>query len=258
LSEQKRTGRQLGRVLVENGFVSEEQIARTLASQLGVPYIDLRRFEVNFATVRALSEMQARRFRGLVLEDRQDSYLIGLVDAFDLRAQDEISAVLRRPVDVALITNEQLVQTIDRVYRKTELIGEFAKEVERDLESDGDTNVVDLGSLQGTLQTEDAPVVRLLQTVFDDAVQARASDIHIEPQEHKLLVRFRIDGVLHPQLEADPKIAGAVVVRLKLMAGLDIAEKRLPQDGRILVKSSTRRMDVRMSTTQCPLSTASR
>jgi MSHA biogenesis protein MshE len=246
LIEQKRTGRLLGRVLVENGFVTEEQLARTLAAQLEVPYIDLRRYEVNFATVRTLSEMQARRFRGLVLEDREDSYLVGLVDPFDLRAQDEISAVLGRPVDLALITNEQLVQTIDRVYRKTEQIGEFAKEVERDLDSDGE--IVDLGTLDDSVQAEDAPVVRLLQTVFDDAVQVRASDIHIEPQEKKLVVRFRIDGVLHHQLDADPKIAGAMVVRLKLMAGLDIAEKRLPQDGRIAVKSGTHRLDVRMST----------
>jgi MSHA biogenesis protein MshE len=246
LEEQRRTGRLLGRVLVENGFVTEEQLARTLATQLEVPYIDLRRYEVDFDTVRALSEMQARRFRGLVLEDRDDSYLVGLVDPFDLRAQDEISIVLKRPIDVALITNEQLVQTIDRIYRKTDQIGEFAKEVEREIESD--TELVDLGALNDSLQAEDAPVVRLLQTVFDDAVQVRASDIHIEPQEKKLVVRFRIDGVLHPQVEADPKIAGAVVVRLKLMAGLDIGEKRLPQDGRIAIKSGSRRLDVRMST----------
>jgi MSHA biogenesis protein MshE len=126
LSEQKRSGRQLGRVLVENGFVSEEQIAKALAVQLKVPFIDLRRFEVNFAVVRGLTEMQARRFRGVVLEDRGDSYLVGLVDPFDLRAQDEISQVLNRPVDVAVISNEQFMQTIDRVYRKTDLIGTWS------------------------------------------------------------------------------------------------------------------------------------
>src|SRR3954463_8877759 len=129
LREQERTGRLLGRVLVENRFVTEEQVARALAGQLKIPYIDLRRYEVNFATVRMLTDMQARRFRGIVLEERADTYLVGMVDPFDLRAQDEIAALLKRPVDVALITNDQLVQTIDRVYRKTELIGEFAKEV---------------------------------------------------------------------------------------------------------------------------------
>src|SRR5258706_13645490 len=246
LTEQVRSGRLLGRVLVENRFVTEEQLARTLAGQLKVPYIDLRRYEVNFAIVRALTEAQARRFRSIVLEERADTYLVGMVDPFDLRAQDEISALLKRPVDVALITNEQLVQTIDRVYRKTELIGEFAKEVEREIANDD--QIVDLNALDDSSQAEDAPVVRLLQTVFDDAGQVRASDIHIEPGEKKLVVRFRIDGVLHPQLEADPRIASAVLVRLKLMAGLGLAEKRLPQDGRIAVRSGTRRLDVRMST----------
>jgi len=246
LAEQERTGRLLGRVLVENRFLTEEQVARALAGQLKVPYIDLRRYEVNFDTVRAFTEMQTRRFRVIVLEERADTYLVGMVDPFDLRTQDEISALLRRPVDVALITNDQLNQTIDRVYRKTELIGEFAKEVEREIANDD--QIVDLNALDDSSQAEDAPVVRLLQTVFDDAVQVRASDIHIEPQEKKLVVRFRIDGVLHPQLEADARIASAVLVRLKLMAGLDIAEKRLPQDGRIAVRSGTRRLDVRVST----------
>jgi MSHA biogenesis protein MshE len=94
LREQERTGRLLGRVLVENRFVTEEQVARTLAGQLKVPYIDLRRYEVSFATVRVLTEMQARRFRGIVLEERADTYLVGMVDPFDLRAQDEISTLL--------------------------------------------------------------------------------------------------------------------------------------------------------------------
>ncbi|MGH8673670.1 MAG: GspE/PulE family protein, partial [Burkholderiales bacterium] len=175
-----------------------------------------------------------------------DSYLVGLVDPADLRAQDEIAALLKRPIDIAVITNDQLVATVDRVYRKTELIGEMAKQVERDIEDD--SRVVDLSTLDDAIADEDAPVMKLLQSVFDDAVQVKASDIHIEPQEKKLVVRFRIDGVLHPQVEADPKIASAVVVRLKVMAGLDIAEKRLPQDGRIALKSRKHRLDVRMST----------
>ena len=242
LAEHKRSGRMLGRVLVENGFVTEEQLAKALATQLGVPYVDLRRFDVNPEVVRNLSEMQARRFRALVLEDRRDTYLVGVVDPSDLRTQDEIANLLKRPVEVALITNDQLMHTMDRIYRKTALISEFAREVERDVE------VVDLNAMGLTITDEDAPVVRLLQTVFDDAAQVRASDIHIEPQEKNLIVRFRIDGVLHVQAEADPKIASALMVRLKLMAGLDIGEKRLPQDGRISVKSGNYKMDVRMST----------
>jgi MSHA biogenesis protein MshE len=242
LLEHKRSGRQLGRVLVESGAVTEEQVARTVAAQLNVPYIDLRRFDVIPDTVRKITEMQARRFRALVLEDRGETLLVGLVDPTDLRAQDELAMALKRPIDVSMITNEQLVHTIDRIYRKTEQISEYAREVEREVE------VVDLNAMSAQITAEDAPVVRLPQTVFDDAAKAHASDIHVEPQEKKLIVRFRIDGVLHVQAEADPRIASALVVRLKLMAGLDIAEKRLPQDGRIAMKTGSHKMDVRMST----------
>lgn len=247
LIEHKRSGRQLGRVLVENGLATEEQIARALAHQMKIPFVDLKRFEVEPSTVRVLTETQARRYRALVLEDRGDSFLVGLVDPSDLRNYDDLTAQIKHKLDMALITNEQFIHTVDRIYRKTELIGEFAKEIEREIESQ-QSNVIDLNAMDDDVLSEDAPVVKLLRTVFDDAAQVRASDVHIEPQAKNLVVRFRIDGVLLTQLEADSRIASAVVVRLKLMAGLDIAEKRLPQDGRIAVKSGNRRLDVRMST----------
>jgi MSHA biogenesis protein MshE len=107
---------------------------------------------------------------------------------------------------------------------------------------------VDFAALGATTAVEDAPVVRLLQTVFEDAVGVRASDIHIEPQETRLIIRFRIDGVLHVQTEPDMKIASALVLRLKLMSGLDISEKRLPQDGRFHIKVRNAQVDVRIST----------
>jgi MSHA biogenesis protein MshE len=249
LAQQQRTGRPLGRVLLDNRFVTEDQVAKTLAVQLDVPFVDLRRFDVVPDLVRKITEVQARRYRAVVLEEKPDSYVVGLVDPLDLRAQDDVSALLKRPVDVAIVTNEQLVLTIDRIYRKTELISEFAKEVERDIErEDSDTEVIDLNAMGAAVAAEDAPVIKLLQTVLDDAAQIRASDIHIEPQESKLVVRFRIDGVLHVQAETDPSIHSAMIVRLKILAGLDIAEKRLPQDGRMTVKSGNSRIDVRMST----------
>ena len=138
----------------------------------------------------------------------------------------------------------ELLQTIDRVYRRTDEITDFARELEQDL---GDT-VVDFGALGGTPGLEEAPVVKLLQSVFDDATQVRASDIHIEPQEKRLQIRFRIDGVLHLQTEADIRIAPALALRLKLMSELDISEKRLPQDGRFGVRVKQQQIDVRIST----------
>ncbi len=245
LAEQKRSGQQLGKVLVDLAMVSEEQVAQGVAEQAGLPFVDLRRFDVQPEVVRLLSELHARRYSAVVLEDRGDSLLVGVVDPMDLRAQDGLAQILKRHVDLAAITQEQLMATIDRIYRKTEQIGAFAREVEREIGQQD--NVIDLTSMGRSISDEDAPIVKLLQTIFDDAARVNASDIHFEPQENSLVVRFRIDGVLHKQVEADPSITQALVVRLKLMAQLDIAERRLPQDGRISVKSAESRFDIRMS-----------
>ncbi|HZW22012.1 GspE/PulE family protein [Noviherbaspirillum sp.] len=244
LTEQKRTGRKLGRVFIENGFVTEEQICGALAKQLNIPYINLKFYNINPEVVRQLPETQARRFRAIALEDRAGGLLIGMADPTDLFAYDEISRSVRKNIELAVVNEGELLQTIDRIYRRTDEITDFAKELEQDL---GDA-YVDFGNLGGTPGIEEAPVVKLLQSVFDDASQVRASDIHIEPQESRLQIRFRIDGILHLQTEADIKIAQALALRLKLMSGLDISEKRLPQDGRFAIKVKQQQVDVRIST----------
>lgn len=211
-----------------------------------MPFVDLFRQEVDLQLAQNLPETHARRLLAVLLEDRADTWLVGLADPGNLRAQDTISSLLKRPIEVARVDKDALQMTLDRVYGKTEQLGEFAREVERDI--DRDNGIVDLNLIGASLDDVDAPVVKLLQTIFDHAAQVRASDIHIEPQEKKLVVRYRIDGALYVQAEADLKIASPLVVRLKLMAGLDIAEKRLPQDGRIAVRSGIHKLDVRVST----------
>jgi MSHA biogenesis protein MshE len=244
LAEQKRSGRKLGRVFVEKGFVSEEQISTALAKQLQVPYVNLKHFTVKPEVAMRLPETQARRFRALVLEDAGAYYRVAMADPTDLFAYDEVSRSLKRDIQLAVVTESLLLQTVDRVYRRTEEISGLAEELGQELGEAG----VDFAALGISTAVEDAPVVRLLQSVFEDAVGVRASDIHIEPQETRLIIRFRIDGVLHVQTEADPKIASALVLRLKLMSGLDISEKRLPQDGRFNVKVRNAQVDVRIST----------
>ena len=245
LADQKRSGRKLGRVFVENGFVTEEQISGALARQLGIPYLNLKFYNINQDVVRLLPETQARRFRALVLEDRPETVLVGVSDPTDLFAYDEIARLLKKGVELAVVNETEVLQAIDRIYRRTGEITGLARELEQDL---GDTNSVDFGALSASSGLEEAPVVKLLQSVFDDAAQVRASDIHIEPQDGRLQIRFRIDGVLHLQTEADIKIATPLALRLKLMADLDISEKRLPQDGRFAVKVRNQRIDVRIST----------
>lgn len=244
LDQQKKTGRKLGRVFVENGFVTEEQISEALAKQLNIPFINLKYFNFKPEIIHLLPETQARRFRALVLEDRGRSYLVGMTDPTDLFAYDEMARLLKRDIETAVVTEGLLLETIDRVYRRTQEISGLAKELGQDLGED----YVDFGALGAGLGAEEAPVVKLLQSMFEDACQVNASDIHIEPQEKKLLIRFRIDGVLHIQTETDSRIATALALRLKLMSGLDISEKRIPQDGRFNVKVRNAAVDVRIST----------
>ncbi len=244
LEEQRKSGRKLGHVLIEQGFASEEQICEAISRQLDIPYVNLKFYNVNPELVRRLPEVLARRFRAIVLEDRGSSYLVGMADPTDLFAYDELTRVLKREIRTAAVSEALLVQTIDRIYRRTDQISGLARELEREV---GDV-AVEFGALGIGAGAEDVPVVKLLQNVFEDAVQVGASDVHIEPQEGKLQIRFRIDGALVPQAEADAKIAPAVALRLKLVAGLDISEKRLPQDGRLNARVRDQVIDVRLST----------
>lgn len=247
LENQKKSGRRLGRVLIEQGFATEEQICEAISRQLNIPYVNLKFYNFNEQVVRRLPEAQARRFRAVVLEDRQASCLVGMADPTDLFAFDEVARLLKRDIEAAVVSEALLLQNIDRIYRRTDQISGLAKELERDL---GDS-YVDFGALGAGAGAEEAPVVKLLQSVFEDAVQVNASDVHIEPLESRLQIRFRIDGALMPQTQSDLKIAPALALRLKLMAGLDISEKRMPQDGRLMVSVRDEKIDVRMSTMPC-------
>jgi len=244
LDEQRRSGRKLGRILVENAFVTEDQISEGLARQFNIPYVNLKFYNLVPEIARRLPETHARRHRALVLEERKHGYLVGMSDPSDLFAYDEIARALKREIELAVVNEALVLQTLDRVYRRTEEITGLARELEQDI---GEA-YIDFRTLGAGVSVEEAPVVRLLQTLFEDATQVRASDIHVEPQERRVQIRFRIDGLLILQTEADVKIGPALVQRLKLMAGLDISEKRLPQDGRFNVRVRDQQVDVRMST----------
>jgi MSHA biogenesis protein MshE len=244
LADQKKSGRKLGRVLIENGSLTEDQLLDFLARQLNIPHIDLKRYPINPEVVRLIPEVHARRFRVLGLEDARDGLLIGMADPTDIFAYDELARVLRRPLKLAVVREADLLKTIDIMYRRTAEISGLAQELEQELAASD----VDLGALAANEALTDAPVVKLLQTVFEDAVQVNASDIHIEPDERELRIRFRQDGVLRVQTNAERKIAPSLVSRLKLMAGLDISEKRLPRDGRFNIRVRDKSIDVRVST----------
>jgi MSHA biogenesis protein MshE len=244
LTEQKRSGKKMGRILSDLGYVAEEKFHEVLAQHLQIPFIDVRQLTLDSKVVSLLPEVQARRFRAMVLQSDARGLLIGMADPTDLIAYDELAARLKQPLRIALVKESDLLKTMDVVYRRTTEIASIAQEVREELH-EGD---IDLEQLSADEGSADAPVIRLIQSMFQDAVQMRASDLHIEPGESALRVRLRVDGALQEQKIDGRRVASALVTRLKLMCGLDIAEKRLPQDGRFSLKVKDKMIDVRLST----------
>lgn len=244
LSKQKSTGLRLGRTLINLGFVQEDNFLGFLSEQLNIPFVDLRRFKFDTAVVQRLNETHARRFRAIVLTEKKGELLVGMADPTDIYAYDALERLLQQPIQQAVVRESELLATLDLVYRRTEEIAGFAEQLDEEM-TEGQ---FDLATLVPAADDSDAPVVKLLQSLFQDAIQIRASDIHIEPDETVLRIRQRIDGVLQEQVMKERRIAPALVLRLKLMGGLDISEKRLPQDGRFSLKVKDRRVDVRLST----------
>jgi MSHA biogenesis protein MshE len=244
LEEQRSSGRKLGRALIDIGAISEADLHSTLAAALNIPYIDLAHIALDPKIVGKLPEALARRHRALVLKEDARGYLVGMADPTDLFAFDELARLLGKPIRLALAKEAALLRTIDLVYRRTEEIVSLAEELDEEL-SEAD---VDLGALTAEEGSPDAPVIKLIQSMFQDAVRVAASDIHIEPDERVLRIRLRVDGLLQEQVIEGSRVAQALVTRLKLMCGLDIAEKRKPQDGRFSIKVDEKSLDVRMST----------
>lgn len=243
LSAQKESGRKLGHMLIELGYVSENQLLSFLSQHLKVPLVDITQHNVSLAAVTMLPEVQARRHRALVLEDKGDRLLVGMSDPADLAAVDVLSGLLPKPIDIAVVSDTQLIQAYDNFYRRTDEIASFAQELAEEYQ---DEEEFDFDS--GVGDEQDTAVARLLQSIFEDALQAKASDIHIEPDENLLRIRMRVDGVLQENIIKEKNIASALVLRLKLMSGLDISEKRLPQDGRTSMRIKGHAIDVRVST----------
>jgi MSHA biogenesis protein MshE len=249
VTHQRQRGGQLGWILVEMDLLTEEQILRALSEQLLLPVMDLRQYQFEAEAVRLLPEAQARRHKAIVLRNDNDGLVVGMVDPTDILAYDSMRTLLNRPIKLALVRESELVQAIDTVYRRTDEIITLAEQLGAEI-SQGQFDIANLSTTSGgdAGAADDAPVVRLLHSLFEDAAQVHASDIHIEPEENLLRVRQRIDGFLHEQIIDETRIASALVTRLKLMSGLDISEKRLPQDGRFHIKVKGTRLDVRLST----------
>ncbi|KXO11271.1 MSHA biogenesis protein MshE [Moritella sp. JT01] len=245
LKEQGSSGGKLGSTLINLGFITEEQLLSFLSQQLNIPFLDISALNIPQQTVLKLPEVHARRHRALVVKSEDNNLTVALSDPADLYAVEAISNLLfLYQLDFAIVRESQLLPAYDRLYRRTKDIEAFAGQLEDEHRPTQEFDIfrdVDDGSNEAT-------VVKFLNSVFEDAVQIGASDIHIEPDEKALRIRLRVDGVLQENILNEVAIVPALVLRLKLMAGLDISEKRLPQDGRFNLNVRNQSIDVRMST----------
>ncbi|WP_082354049.1 GspE/PulE family protein [Marinagarivorans algicola] len=244
LDEQKNTGHKLGRQLIEMGYVEENTLLTLLSKQLNYPFIALKQFQYDKELVQILPETIARRYRLVVLKRDPDGLLLGMSDPTDIFGLDEAHKALKENIKPAVVRESELMDIIDTAYSRAGEIASLAEQLDEELGGEA----LNLSELLSSVEDTDAPVVKLLQKIFEEALKTRASDIHIEPDEHVLRIRQRIDGVLAETVMNEKRIAGALVVRLKLMSNLDISEKRLPQDGRFQLTINKRNIDVRLST----------
>ena len=245
LSEQHQSGQKLGQIVVSLGFVSEERLLRIISQQLHVPYVDLNQYRYEKEVVQLLSEAHAKRLRAVPIGQRGDVIIVGMEDPTDILATDDLKRLLVRPIELVLVRERDLDKFFDIAYRRTEEISSLASELQTQL---GETVGLDAEHVIDGVEESEAPVMRLLQSIFDDAVRGKASDIHIEPDESVIRIRQRIDGALHEHVVKEKSIAAALVMRLKIMAGMNISEKRLPQDGRFNVVVQGKNIDIRIST----------
>ncbi|AKU53876.1 GspE/PulE family protein [Vibrio parahaemolyticus] len=244
LSAQCSTGQKLGDALIDLGFITEKQMLEFLSQQLGLPLIDLGRAPVDADAVQILPEVHARRLRAMVVARNGDTLRVAMSDPADLFTQESLMNLLGEyNLEFIIASERQLISSFDRYYRRTKEIASFAEQLQAEHQ---DVQSFDYGIDEA--DSEEVTVVKLVNSMFEDAVQVGASDIHIEPDDKVLRLRQRVDGVLHETILNEVNIASALVLRLKLMAHLDISEKRLPQDGRFNIKVRGQSIDIRMST----------
>ena len=245
LELQKGTGKKIGEVLVENGFITEEMIARALQTQLGLKIIQLTGITIpkevrNLVSVNLLKKYQCIPFE---LDPYNANILhLAMADPMDMAAIDDISIVTNLQVEPYIATPRDILTAIDRCYGASETM-DAARRFTREREQLR-------GNAEDTIEeadVSDAPIVQLVRSLIEQAVRQRASDIHIEALESKVRVRYRIDGALYEKMVYDSSLLPAISTRIKIMGGMDISEKRKPQDGRMSVMVDRREYDIRIS-----------
>ncbi len=241
VAEQTRTGKPLGRILIEAGTVSESDVVRTLALQVGLEFLDLGETSIDASVVGLVSETVARRYQAIPIGWRDDRLVVAMADPSNVFALDDIRAVTGNEVVSVVATPSQIAETIERFFRLDTEVDSVAQLAADEFEEEDSISAL-------SAVVEDAPIVKFVNLLIAQAVGDRASDIHVEPAENDLRIRFRIDGVLHEVMRSPRSIQAGVISRLKVMADINIAERRVPQDGRISMKVAGRGIDLRVAT----------
>lgn len=246
VSEQKQGGGMLAPTLVKLGFMGESELLDFLSKQYGVPAVDPGKLDVDQEVIDLIPSNIVQKYKIVPISLDGQTLTIAMVDPSNLFAVDDIRFLTRKNIRVTVATETAIKQAMDRFYDAgtgvDEALSEFTDEAVDLIESGED---LDIGELESA--AEQAPVVKLVNLVLVDAIRKGASDIHLEPYEKSLRVRYRIDGVLYEIMRPPLKLKNAIVSRLKIMSRLDIAERRLPQDGRIKLKTKGKEMDFRVS-----------
>jgi type IV pilus assembly protein PilB len=241
LEEQRQSRKSLGRVLIDGGIVSEGDLVSTLAARIGLEFVDLLDFSIDASAVGLISDSLARRFQAVPVAWEENRLVVAMADPSNVVAIDDIRTITGAEVKTVVATRGAILEVIEK-YQRMEGNAEDVSALAAS-EADADD---DLSRVKEV--TEDAPIVKLVNLLISQAVGDRASDIHIEPTETDVRVRYRIDGVLHEVMRSPKNIQSGLISRLKIMADLNIAERRVPQDGRMSGVIGGKSVDLRVAT----------
>jgi type IV pilus assembly protein PilB len=240
LDEHRNTPKSLGRVLIDLGYIRERDLVRALAEQVGLEFVDLTEYRIDAAATALLPEALCRRYRALPIGEQDGKLLVAMSDPANVYALDDIRTITGRDVRPVVATANDVEQSIQKFSGMSEQAEALASEAADALDSEAGVTV--------EAAVEDAPIVKLVQAIMTQAAADRASDVHIEPTETDVRVRFRVDGVLHEVMHSPKSIQAGLISRLKVMGDLNIAEKRIPQDGRVSLRINNRSLDLRLAT----------
>jgi type IV pilus assembly protein PilB len=245
LETQKKTKERIGSVLVKTGSIKEPELLSFLGRQFNIPVVDLAKYEINGEVVRLLPEEMVQKHLAIPINRVGAKLIVAVADPSNMAIIDAIGFKTGYAVELVLASEREITAAINRYFDQTMDFKDIISELDEDLEV---VREEDLDSLDQETRVDDAPVVKLANFILTDAIKRRASDIHVEPYEKEFRVRYRVDGVLYEVMRPPLKLRNALSSRLKIMSSLDIAERRLPQDGRIKLKiGKGREMDFRVS-----------